>query len=69
MILHETTKRKTAVGLWRSAPHTRLHLYELHDTRRSALASARELLRKGWGDYFVVRRVTLGPATVVEEKR
>lgn len=56
---------KRGWGIWRSAPHTPLHLMEVHDTRESALAAARELLRKDWGDYFAVRRMDFGPPTIL----
>ena len=58
--------RKTAWAVWRSTAHTPLHVSEFHDTRKSAMASAMAMHRKGWGDYFVIRRVTFGPATVLE---
>jgi hypothetical protein len=65
MQIDGSTHRKRGWGVWTSAPHTPLHLMSIHDTRKNALAIAEELLRKNWGDYFVVRRIELGRRTIL----
>lgn len=55
---HPTTRK--GWGVWRSAPHCALHIVEIHDTKAAALSAVREMLEKGWGDYFVVRKIEFG---------
>lgn len=59
---HPNTRR--GWGVWRSAPHCGLYLIEMHGTKSAALASAVEQLKKGWGDYFIVRKIILGSEIV-----
>ena len=68
MLVNEDAKKlKRAWGVWITSPHSPLSLREMHDTRKAAVAKAEELLRKGWGDYLVVRRVDFGPPTIFEK--
>ena len=52
--------------VWRSAPHTPLHIDGEFRTKRAAVAAAKTILKRGWGDYCEVRRAEYGPATVFE---
>ena len=67
--VHQTlsgdTNRRTAWGLWVTAPHVGLHLADLYPSKSEAMSAAREAIGKGWADSTVVRKITLGPCTTM----
>lgn len=67
--MHKTvsgdTARRTAWGLWVTAPHVGLHLSDLFPSKSEAMSAAREAIGKGWADRVLVRKVTLGPCTTM----
>jgi hypothetical protein len=62
-VLLGDTDRTNTWGMWITSPHVGLHLNDLYPSKAEAMSAAREMLGKGWADYVVVRRVTLGPCT------